>query len=223
MTNKLIIRPGTFIAATFVSLVMVFLLIMLGSTGLSEEKTYPKPSLPSLDSGTIKGSMDASIIILEFSDFQCYFCQEFANTTLRKLERTYIATGKVRLRYLHYPVSGEESVLSALASECAAAQGQFWPYHDLLMATKASPDVTDLTRDSLENFARELGLDITQFNACLDSKLYQDKINQDYILGKELGIPGIPTFFINGIEMAGDQPFEVFQEVIEQLLGESVN
>jgi len=178
----------------------------------------PLPS--SLPSGTVRGSPDAPITIVEFSDFQCHYCQEFATTTLRELESTYIQTGKVRLLHRHYPDRGEESMLAALASECAAEQGQFWPYYDLLMAARASPDEIDLTEDVLVDFARELGLDIDQFNASLDSEKYREKIIQDYNLGKELGITGIPVFFINGIKVVGAHPFEAFQDIIEKMLGE---
>ena len=221
MSQKLAVTPITFMAATATALVVVILLIIAGSWGLPEEAEPPMEPLPSsLPSGTVRGSPDAPITIVEFSDFQCHYCQEFASTTLRKLESTYIQTGKVRLLHRHYPDRGEESMLAALASECAAEQGKFWPYYDLLMAARASPDEIDLTEDVLVDFARELGLDINQFNASLDSEKYREKIIQDYNLGKELGVRGIPVFFVDGVRVVGAQPFEVFQDIIEKMLGE---
>ena len=221
MRQKLAVNPITFMAATATALVMVILLIIAGSWGLPEEAEPPMEPLPSvITGGTLKGSPDAPITIVEFSDFQCHFCQEFASTTLRKLESTYIQTGKVRLLHRHYPDRGEESMLAALASECAAEQGKFWPYYDLLMAARPSPEEIDLTRERLEGFASELGLDINQFNASLDSEKYRGKIIQDYNLGKELGVRGIPVFFVDGVRVVGAQPFEVFQNIIEKMLGE---
>ena len=220
MRQKLLIGPRAFTAATAAALVMAALLIIVGSMGLSEgEASLP----PSPTGGTIRGSPSAPITIVEFSDFQCHFCQEFANTTLRKLESTYIESGKVQLRHRHYPIFGEESAVAALASECAAEQDQFWPYYDLLMAARASPKGIDLTRDRLEDFARELGLDTSQFNDCLDSAKYREKITQDYNLAKELGVQAVPIFFVNGVKVRGSQPFEVFQNIIEKLLEGSGN
>ena len=177
MSQKPAVGTGAFTAATATALIVAALLIIVGRWGLPEEAEPPMEPLPSsLPSGTVRGSPDAPITIVEFSDFQCHFCQEFATTTLRKLESTYIQTGKVRLLHRHYPESGEESMLAALASECAAEQGKFWPYYDRLMAARASPEEIDLTEDVLVDFARELGLDINQFNASLDSERYREKI-----------------------------------------------
>jgi len=224
MSQKLVIGPGSLAVASAAAIIIAVVLIIVGSMGIpAEEEASPQPSPSSLTDGTVRGSPNAPITIVEFSDFQCYFCQEFANITLRKLENTYIETGKVRLVHRHSISYGEESMLAALASECAAEQGKFWPYYDLLMGARASPKVIDLTRDRLEGFARELGLDISQFNASLDSGRYREKITQDYNLGEELGITGTPTFFINGIKVGGNKSFEVFQKLIEEQLGGSGN
>jgi len=202
---------------TGAAVLVVALLIILGRTG----SPAGAPSLPVLTSGTSRGSPDAPITIVEYSDFQCHFCQQFSVTTARELERAYIATGKVRLTYKHRIVFGEESTRAAVASECAAEQGQFWPYHDLLMEAQASPSVEDLTAGKLKGFARELGLDTAAFDVCLDSDRYRDKVMRETEEGKQAGVGGTPTFFINGIQVVGARPFEVFQGYIEDLLGRS--
>jgi predicted DsbA family dithiol-disulfide isomerase len=79
--------------------------------------------------------------------------------------------------------------------------------------------VIDLTKDRLNGFAQELGLDTSTFNTCIDSEKYMDKIIQDYNLGKEMGIKSTPIFFVNGTKVVGYKPFEYFQELIETLLG----
>jgi protein-disulfide isomerase len=194
-------------------------LIILSWTGSSVDRSSPSLVV----SGTSKGSPEAPVTIVDYSDFQCHFCQLFTRTAGRELEKAYIQTGKVRLEYKHFPILGEESVLAALASECAAEQGQFWPYHDLLMAAQADPREDDLTLGRLRGLARDLNLNLEDFDACLVSVRYLEKIKQDFEEGKALGVRGTPTFFINGKKVVGAQPFATFQRIIEGLLGESNN
>jgi protein-disulfide isomerase len=215
--NGLIVGRKALAGATGVALVMVALLIILGRTG----SAGGGPFSPVPTSGTSKGSPKAPVTIVEYYDFQCHFCQQFELTTAKDLERVYIATGKVRLVYKHFIVFGEESMRAAIASECAAEQGQFWPYHDALVQAQASPSVDDLTADKLKGFAQELGLNTVAFNACLDSERYKDKVMQDIEDGKQAGVGATPVFFINGVEVKGAQPLEVFQGYIEDMLRQS--
>ncbi|MDP2952005.1 MAG: DsbA family protein [Chloroflexota bacterium] len=212
---KLVVGARTFAAATTLAVALVALLIVVGRVGLPEIRT--SPALPT--HRTFKGSPDAPITIVEYSDFLCHFCQLFATTTGKELERAYIETGKVRLEYRHFPIFGAESVWAALASECAADQGRFWPYHDRLMAAATGSQPGDLTVDKLKGLARETGLDMEAFTACLDSRKYMEKVIRDYEAGKEAGVRATPTFFINGQRVAGAQPYEAFQSLIEVLLG----
>ena len=219
MNQKTSVGPASFTAATAAALILAALLIVVGSRGLPGTAEPPLEPLPApLTSGVFRGSADAPVTIVEFSDFQCHYCQEFATTTLRELDSTYIETGKVRLRHRHHVNRGQESMLAALASECAGEQGQFWPYYDRLMAAGASPDKIDLTGNVLEGFAEELGLDMTGFKACLDSAGPREKVARDMALGDELGVRSAPIFFVDGMKIVGAQPFDAFQNLIEELL-----
>jgi len=87
--------------------------------------------------GPTKGSADASVVIVYFTDFQCGYCRKFVKDTLPKIEDQYIRTGKVRLVFRHMAILGEASTQAARASSCAFDQGKFWEYHDALFANTA--------------------------------------------------------------------------------------
>ena len=164
------------------------------------------------------GSPDAPVTMVEFSDFQCSFCRKFWADTFPRLKETYIKAGQVRFVYQHFAVLGEHSVAAAKAVECAREQGKFWPYHDKLFDSQGGLAFTDA---KLRGYARDLGLDAEAFARCLDSRRYQQKVEDETRLGFQLGARGTPTFFLNGRMLAGAQPFEVFQTAIEEALAKT--
>jgi protein-disulfide isomerase len=171
-------------------------------------------------SGTSRGSTNAPITIIEYSDFQCANCQAFALTTQREIEKAYIETGIARLIYKHRIMYDKESILAAQAAECAAEQNKFWEYYNLLMQIRATPGKEDITRAKLQDMAQSLGLDMSRFNSSLESEKYRDKVMQETEEGKTMGVTGTPTFFVNGVKGVGAAQFKLWRDLIEQLLRE---
>jgi protein-disulfide isomerase len=136
---------------------------------------------------------------------------------LGRLREEYVNTGKVHFVYMQYPILGQESVRAAEATECAAEQDKFWPLHDTLFEDMYA-DHSSYTDDKLIEFAKKIELDVETFSSCLASGRYSDLISQDRASIQELGVRGTPAFLINGIYLSGAQPYEVFQEVIEEQL-----
>ncbi len=168
-------------------------------------------------SGTSVGFTNAPITVVEYSDFQCHFCQQFANAVEAQLDAAYIQTGKVRFVYKHLIAFGDESELAAEASECAAEQNQFWPFHDALMQLQLSNSVNDLPLEKVQALAQQLGLNMTQFNASLTSGKFKAKVAQDDAEGRGLGIAGIPAFFVDGVKAPDSvsTSFDEFQKVLD--------
>ncbi len=108
------------------------------STGLSVEET-----LATLGKGPTLGSLDAPVLIVEFSDFQCGFCRKFWGDTFPKLKSTYIDKGQLRFVYRHFAILGKHSVQAAQAAECAGEQGKFWSYHDKLFGKQGALAFTE--------------------------------------------------------------------------------
>jgi len=153
--------------------------------------------------------------MVEFGDFQCPFCARFFKDTLPQIKEKYIKTGKVKLVYRDFPITSihDEAQKAAEAGECANEQGKFWPYHDILYERQASLGVANF-----KTWAKELGLNQTQFNECLDSGKYYEEIAKDLSDGQALGVTGTPATFINGKLVQGAVPYAQFEAIIEEEL-----
>ena len=208
MTRKML-RSWTLILTLTVAAGLPFASIALAA----QHATAPQPF--ALESARTLGSPNAPVTMVEFSDFQCSFCQKFWAETLPRLKETYIKNGQVRFAYQHFAVLGEHSFAAGQAAECAREQEKFWPYHDKLFESQGG---LAFTNAKLKRYARELGLDVGAFAQCLDSGKYRQKVEEETRLGLQLGARGTPTFFLNGRMLPGAQPLEVFQAAIEEAL-----
>jgi protein-disulfide isomerase len=163
------------------------------------------------DGRPTKGSKDAPIQLVEFSDFQCPFCQR-ANPTVEQVLRTY--GDKIRFVYRHYPLPNHPDARPAAeAAACAGMQDKFWVYHDKLFANS-----TRLSAADLKAHAASVGLDATRFNDCVDSRESKTTVDEDMRDATAAGVSGTPAFFINGRSLEGAQPFDAFKRVIEEEL-----
>lgn len=153
--------------------------------------------------GKTLGPRDAPVVIEEYADFQCPWCAKFATGALHDLEDTYIrpGTGQVRFIFRHMAVLGPASQTAAEAAECANEQGQFWPYADQLYANQRTPDL--FSPNGLKQLAADIGLDTAAFNACLDSRRYQQVVEQETRQGQARGVRYTPTFIVNGQVLVG--------------------
>lgn len=178
----------------------------------------------SVDDDPLKGNQDAEITIIEFSDFQCPFCLKFHEQTWPLLEKNYLSTGKVNFVYRDFPIQSihPNAMPAALASECADDQGKFWEYHDKLFENQRMWQDLDIQTgvNTFKQFAQELGLNMDEFNSCLDSGKYIDEVRNDLDAGREYGVTGTPGFFVGNekigfTKIIGAQPYSVFQRVID--------
>jgi len=182
-------------------------------------------------SAASKGDVGAAVTIVEFSDYQCAYCAEYAGfdaiptkpidegQTLSQIMRDYVETGKVRYIFRDLALHGETAVRMAEAARCAGDQDNYWGMHDKLFGNQAAfntGDVNQLTN----GYAAELGLDQTQFDSCMSEEKYAEAVSNDLVLGQQIGTKATPTFYVNGIKLLGAQGFEVFQGMIDGILGE---
>ena len=165
-----------------------------------------------------KGSSSAPVTVIEYSDFQCAHCQQFALTIEPEFDSLYVDTGKVRFIHKFMTVYSEESLLANEAAVCAGEQGRFWDYYNLLMEERASPENVDLPLGKLQAMAQSLNLDMDKFNTSLLSGKYEALVNQQDEEGRALGITGTPTFFINGMMKAGAGSLKTLQDIIDPII-----
>lgn len=186
----------------------------------SQEPAVVDPSQFTLRAANTIASPNAKVTIVEFSDFQCPFCSRFHTTVEAQLMKDYVQTGQVTFVYKHSAFLGQESVWSAQAAECAADQGKFWDYHDLLFTRQNGENQGAFNKDKLTGFAKEMGLDMTKFEPCLTNDETLARVQADTQEGQAAGVRGTPTFFINGQPLVGAQPLTAFQTVLTQQLGQ---
>lgn len=136
---------------------------------------------------------------------------------MSRIREEYIASGQVRFVYKHFAILGPESNQAAEASECAAEQEKFWDFHDLTFADQVASR-SSLSAEKLTELAAEIGLDTDAFSECLASGRYTSQISQESLSVQSMGVRGTPAFLINGVFVSGAQPFEVFQEIIDEQL-----
>jgi protein-disulfide isomerase len=160
----------------------------------------------------VLGKTAAPVTIVEFSDFQCPFCAR-VRPTLKTLYENY--GDRVRIVWKDFPLTSihPQAFVAAQAGNCAREQGKFWEYHDKLFTNQQA-----LQPEFLKKYAAEAGLDPAQFNACLDTAKYSDRVQQQMGVGSSLGVSATPSIFINGRMMSGAQPYEVFAAVIDEEL-----
>ncbi len=165
------------------------------------------------DGDPAQGNPKAPITIVEFSDFQCPFCKR-ARPVIQQILDTY--KDKVYYVFRDFPLSFHKMAKKASeAAECAGDQNKYWPYNAMLWDKQGEQEV-----DKLKQYAKDLGLNTKKFNDCLDTDKFADEIDKDQQDGMKVGVSGTPAYFINGIMLSGAQPFEKFQEVIDEELQE---
>ena len=146
-----------------------------------------------------KGNADAALVVIEYADFECPYCGDFARRTLPVLSQQYIATGRVRLAFKHLPLTEihPRAMMAAIAAECGGQQGKFWVMHDSLFN-----DQQHLDDVSLLAAAKATGIDLDRFRACVQGP-GGIKVRQDAARARSDGYSGTPTFLI-GRNQGGD-------------------
>lgn len=179
----------------------------------------PAPTKPvqfkDLEGRPSLGPRDAAVTLVEFSDFYCPFCKR-VTPALEQLAGNY--PGKIRRVWRHYPLAfhtGADRVHEA--SECAHEQEKFWPYHHELFKRQG----TAFDDEALIKLAKDLDLNKKKFEKCLQSGKYKELIQKEIAGGNEAGVQGTPAVFVNGKLVAGAQPYENFDRIVKDQLGNS--
>ncbi len=184
-------------------------------------ETRVKNTAVSADDDPVLGEAKAPVTIIEFSDFQCPFCRKFWRETLPEIKKNYIDSGQVKLVYRDFPLPMHPAAeISAEAGECADDQGKFWDWHDKLFSEqdKDGESTVQYEVSDIKKWGNEIGLNTSQFTACLDSQKFKDEVAKDVADGQAADVAGTPMFFVNGTMVRGSQPFSNFQKIIDEAL-----
>lgn len=188
-----------------------------GEVAAAETASQPQPQVRRydipVDDDPYFGPENALITIIEFSDYECPYCRQWHMQVYDRLLTAY--PGQIRFVYRDFPLTSihPNAFPAAEAANCAGDQGAYWAFHDRLFSMQLG-----LSQEAFRQYAQDLELDMEGFNQCLESGKHRQEIQADFEFAARLGISSTPTFFVNGIPLVGAQPFEVFQQVIEQEL-----
>ena len=168
------------------------------------------------------GNKDAPQTIVEYTDYQCPFCQRFHITAFTEIKKAYIDTGKVRFFSKDMPLDFHPNAMrAAMAARCAGEQNKFWELRDVMGANPNSLDM-----DHIINFAGDLKMNTSTLRACIDSGKYKDPVQTDVLEAMKIGANGTPTFIVgksvgNGVDgdlVVGAMPFQMFDSKIKELM-----
>lgn len=168
------------------------------------------------------GSGSAKFAIIEFSDFQCPYCSRHDKKVFPKIQKQYIETGKFRYMARDFPLAfHSQAPAAAKAAHCAGDQDQYWPMRHKLFAGGS------LNSDRFTQDALALDLDMDDFNECMQTNKYAQRVQNDLAYGDKAGVDGTPRFYIGRIQddqlidvipLSGAQPFSAFERVIKQVM-----
>ena len=175
------------------------------------------------NSSPILGSKDAPITMIEFGDYQCFYCHKFFNNTESDIVKNYIDTGKVKMIFKDFTIIGQDSITAANAAHCAQEQGKFWEYHDALYDNWSGENTGWASITNLVQIAKDVGLNQDQFNQCMNQSKYMQVVQGSVTDANTLGLTGTPDFFIiapdNSVtKVVGAEPYQVFDQIFKAKL-----
>ena len=168
------------------------------------------------------GDAKAPLVLVEYTDLQCPFCQQFHNTAFAQIKANYIDTGKVRFVSRDFPLDFHDNARrAATAGRCAAEQGKYWEMRHVMIVNAEA-----LKPDNLATYAGTVKIDVPKFKSCLESDKFKAQIDQDVAEGGVAGVQGTPSFVIGrlendklqGVRMVGAMPYAQFDAKIQEML-----
>jgi protein-disulfide isomerase len=211
--------PGGFwIALGVVSLLGIATLSWVASRP-GPQATRVDPRLPPLKAeGYLLGSPTAPVEVIEFGDFECPSCGQFAAVTEPDVRARLINTGQVRLRYIDFPLAMHKNTWDAsLAAACANDQGKFWQMHDALFANQDrwNGEATSRPRGPIGELAKGIGLDMSKYNACMDADTHRPQIQAHLAEAERRQVASTPTFVFGDKLVPGALPYDKFKAFVD--------
>jgi protein-disulfide isomerase len=170
--------------------------------------------------GYFLGKVDAPVKILEYADFECPSCGDFATVTEPDVRTRIIDAGLANLTYYDFPLQMHRNTLAASnAAACADEQGKFWPMHDRIFQgqTEWNGEATDAPKPFFKRYAGEVGLDVAKWESCYDARKYQPRINANLADGLRRGVNSTPTFVMGNKMYPGKQSYDEMKRLVDSI------
>jgi len=214
-----------------IGIIVLVIAIGVAATAINPDSIKADPlkstklSLDTRSGSPVLGDASSPVTIVEFGDYQCPFCKRWNENTKPAIEKNLIETGKASLIYVDFPIIGPDSMTIHVGSYCAAEQGLYWEYHNFVYANQGHENDGWARSKNLKLLVSGIdGLNTDSFNECLDSKKYEQRINDNKKIASDAGARSTPTFIIisqdGSAEMiTGAQPYGTFKVLVDEMLG----
>jgi protein-disulfide isomerase len=203
----------------FRSLVLSWLLVTLGACRGGSDSDSPPPleAPPDVTGlGWVTGLDDAPVTVIEFSDFGCPYCAQFALDSYPVLHTEFVLAGQVRWIYVPFVIGRFPNAEgAAIAGECAGEQGRFWQMHDILFQNQARWRREGPSDELFYQFADSVGVDGPRFQECFRENRPGERIERHNALARQVGVRGTPSFLVNGRPVEGALPTAQFRTLLE--------
>lgn len=171
--------------------------------------------------GHVIGSDTALVEVVEFADFECPACGNFATITEPDVRTRLVNTGLVRFRFVDFPLEGHNNTRAAhMAAWCASDQGKFWEMHDMIFGTQDrwSSYATTRPLPIFESLAQQIGLNVQQYQSCMASRKFLGQIQSNLDEGLRRGVNSTPTFFIGNRKVATNISYDQFKSHVDDAI-----
>lgn len=196
---------------------------LVSRSSATSRVTEVDPTLPPVEAvGYVIGDSAAPIEVLEFADFECGACAQFAILTAPDVKQRLVETGQIRLRVMDVPFH-TNSWTASLAAACANAQGKFWPMHDALYNTQERWNTltTSNPLGPIVEVAREAGLDADQLRQCVEARTYQANVQSHLKEAETRGVRATPSFIIGGNLVTGAIGYDSFKNHVDAAIAQA--
>lgn len=175
--------------------------------------------LAKADQGRIRGDSSAKLWLVMVSDFQCPYCRQWHDEVFATVIRDYVATGKVRIAYLNYPLSGHKNAMPAAeAAMCASVQGKFWEMHDAIFRAQGQWAELADPKAMFDSLATSVGVAAGPYRSCIESNATRPMILADQARATTAGVNATPTFFLGSDQIEGAVPLPEFRAALDKAL-----
>ena len=188
------------------------------STAATPIQLDPNAPITGTAEGYVKGSATAPVEIVEYGDFECGACAQFAIVTEPDVRTKLVETGKVRFRFMDFPLQMHQNAVPAhLAAACANDQGKFWEMHDELFRNqhKWNGQATRNPKGQFESYGKAVGLDMKAWESCYDERRHLPKIQASVAQGNQLRVGSTPSFIIGGKLYPGALGYDQLKQLVD--------
>jgi protein-disulfide isomerase len=192
-----------------------------GAGPAADDPVIAAPAVPEgvAQATRILGDPNAPVKVVEYGDYQCPGCAQFARTGEQQMTDEYIVNGQVSFEFRDFPFIGDESENASEASLCAGAQEMYWPYHKGLYYNFVSQNEGGFARQRLIEIARVAGLDVDAFTTCIDGDEYEDDVEAMLDEARDRNLTQTPTFFVND-QMVSATDYAAIKQAIDAALAQ---